>query len=232
MPTVKFRNQTGNVTIDGTYQNLALRTKGSITTAPTNIAGLSSVNLTLPCDQGVLAFRCPNPCAIMQVTYSGGNATYRISTTGGNSVVDYWHFDLPQYAAGPANWPKLIVRDPSNGRIIFDSRLNYMRVIDFIQLDINNNANPNPYSPNYVGKVPAIIQAKRAWLMLVEFLPGTPTIAVGGWTSSFVSTPSTQCNFYKNLGYYNFNDQPANSQGYPSAESTQSSYMVVDVSNF
>lgn len=234
MPTVRFRNSTGNVLIDGTYQNLAIRNKGSFTTVPTNIVGLSYFDLTVPCDQGVMAFRCPNPCAIFSVTYGAGTATYKFMTTNGNSLVDYWHFDLPQYTAAPANWPKLIVRDPSNSKTIFDSRLNYMRVIDFIQVDMNNDANPNPYSPNYAGKVPAVIQCKRAWDMRVEYLPGNPGTApaVGAWASSFVSTPSTQINVYKGLGYYSFADQPANSNGYPSTISTLSAFMVVDVSNF
>lgn len=233
MPTVRFRNSTGNVLIDGTYQNLALRAKGSITTTPTGISGFSQYYLTLPCDQGVLAFRCSSPCAIFGVTYSGGNATYQIATTNGNAVVDYWHFDLPQYTAGPSNWPKLIVRNPSTGAVVFDSRLNYMRVIDFIQLDAGDS-NANPLQPSYSGKTPAIIQSKRAWDLRVEYLPGVPgqQPAVGAWASSFVSTPSTQINVYKNLGYNSFSDQNPPSQGYPSALSTQSSYMVVDVTNF
>ncbi|RAU43418.1 MULTISPECIES: hypothetical protein [unclassified Pseudomonas] len=231
MPTVRFRNNTGNVLIDDTYQNLALRASGQVTTAPTNIPGLSQFFLTLPSDQGVLAFRCANPCSIFNVTYANGNATYQLCTTGGNAVVSYWQFDLPQYTAAPLNWPKLIVRNPVNGSLIFDSRLKYMRVLDFIEMSIDDG-NPNPYQPVYAGRLPAVIESKRAWNMVSQILPGTPTIAVGGYSGSFASTPSTQVNIYKNQEYYTYNDRPANSDGYPAASSYQSAYMIVDVSNF
>jgi hypothetical protein len=232
MPTVRFRNNTGNVLIDDTYQNLALRASGQVTTAPTFVPNLSQVFLTLPADQAVLAFRCANPCSIFSVTYANGNATYQICTAGGNAVVSYWQFDLPKYTGGPADWPKLIVKNPNTGEVIFDSRLRYMRIVDFIERSMVDS-NPDPYQPVYAGKTVAVVESKRAWNMVSQLVPGNPPYAVGGYSGSFASTPSaTQVNVYKNRGYYDYSEQPANSNGYPAGYSYQSSYMVLDVSNF
>ncbi|WP_120123394.1 hypothetical protein [Pseudomonas sp. LS-2] len=218
--------------IDGTYKNLAVRASGQVTTVPTFVPNLSRAYLTLPADQAVMAFRCANPCSIFSVTYSGGNATYEFCTAGGNAVVSYWQFDLPKYTAGPANWPKLIVRDPVTGEVVFDSRLKYMRILDFIERSMVD-ANANPYQPTYAGKVVAVVESKRAWNMVSQLVPGNPPYAVGGYSGSFASTPSnTQVSIDKNRGYYDFSEQPANPNGYPAGYSYQSSYMVLDVSNF
>lgn len=130
------------VTIDSTFRNLALRTKGiattSISTGFASYADFTASGLTMP----IIATKTTFGSAANVANLGNGNFSFRVYA--GNSVgtqVPYYIFDVPQPSSSHYG---LEVFD-GTGNLTFDAiGGKYLRVIDFIQMPADTS---NSYQP-------------------------------------------------------------------------------------
>lgn len=223
MPRLKVRNASNLLVIDEGFANLGLRSKGAFSVATAYVGQFRTGTLSIPSDQGILAFRCANPCCIVSQVKSGANMVYSFLAQG-DSTVEYWQFDLPSYATLYNTNAKLIFRRPSDGVKIFDSRTPYLRVNQFIQLPGTSGQS----SFGYEG-TPAIVQVKLGWTFIRQIIgAGGQTVV---WNSSFARTAAGTVTIDRNMTYFNsFDPNPNNF--YPRNESPESFYLIADVTNF
>lgn len=231
MPRVRIRNGNSALLIDENYANLALRQKGSVVTGAANSYGYSVATLTLANDQSVVAMRCASRCAIYNVTYGSGSVTYTFFCQGGGVTIEYWNFDLPKYSEFNPLFAKLIVRHPVTGEKVYDSRLRYMRVVNF-QYTNGGNSAPEVVNNYSADVLPAVVISNQSWSMRSERTgigAGSSTIvaqALGAFRTSGSTVTLTQL-----WVYANFTD--TNSSGtYPNSEMLDGYWMTLDVSNF
>lgn len=227
MPSFKIRNQNSNLVIDDSYANLGLRQSGAVSSVTAFTPSSYYVDVSLPSDQGVIAFRCTAPCMIVSSTRSGANMVYRF-VTATPVTVEYWHFDLSQYARLYNTPGKLIIRRPSDGRVAFDSRTPYMRVRQFLSW----GQIPGSTDFSYAG-LPAVVQVKRGWSINSALAGGggTGSVQIVVWVSSWANTNGGTVTV-KGQDYLNIADENLGTV-YPSNNfSEQTMYMVIDVSNF
>jgi len=227
MPSFKIRNTNSNLVIDHNYANLGLRTKGVVAATAVFTYNSKFVDLVLPNDQGVIAFRCTSPCMIVSSQQSGGNMVYRFVVSGGGANIEYWHFDLVKYSTLYNTPARLIIRRPSDGQVAFDSRTPYMRVRQFLSW----NQIPGSTDLSYAG-TPAVVQVKRGWSInraITGIPPGQTQFIV--WVSSWATTNGGTVNV-RGLDYMNINDTNPNAVYPDNNFSEQTMYMVIDVSNF
>lgn len=162
MPGFKLNRPDGSIAIDSNYFNLALREKGSavIANQPNpNTPGFRNLYMTLGGDQAIIAYRSASPVAMYQARKLGGAIEYVFCGMSEHQPItlDWWVFDLPQYAQQFANSGKMIVRRPTDGAVVFDSRNKYMKIMDFIHPE--NTAEQRRSYP----KLPAVIMTNRYW---------------------------------------------------------------------
>jgi hypothetical protein len=232
MAVARFRNANNVLTIDQDYFNLALRSRGVVTTGAVQPAsGCSFVTLTLPHDQSVLALNSASPVCVLYTAYGSGSVTYTLYAQGANVAIEYFNFDLPEYAAMNAADGKMIIRRPGDGRVAFDSRLPYIRVIDFVAQSLNDST-PNPYTTSYPGKKVAIIQAKRGYEVRSEVagVGPPPLLVVVAAVSSFFKATGSTATIYKGINYSSFNTT-TDFVTY-NTKSPEIFSIVIDVTNF
>ena len=172
MPGYRLRRQNRTVAIDTDYFNLALRQKGSVRTSFLSQSNsyVRAASITVATDQPVLAVRAPYPVCMTHSTNNGnGTTTFTLrafSTGDFDFDVEFWLFDLPKYGMMFASAGKFITRNPSSREVVFDSRMKYLKVQEFVVPSSNDETR------NY-GRYPAVVLCNRRWARLVQ--PMTPT---------------------------------------------------------
>ncbi|AIR90764.1 hypothetical protein [Pseudomonas cremoricolorata] len=151
----------GSVAIDADYFNLALRAKGSLSLASGGEQSLWWGTLSVQGDQAIIAYRAEHPVAVNRGVRKEGRFEYLFQGihSSGPIAVDWWLFDLPQYAQHFATAGKMLIRRPSDQQLVFDSRNKYLKVMDFVQEAAPEKA---PRRTLYAN-LPAVIMVNRAW---------------------------------------------------------------------
>lgn len=172
----RIRTPSGSLVIDGQYQNLALRAKGSSTTSgslfwvgpnSTVYYGVRTLQFSggsTPC----IAIRSIWPCFIYNQTYSNGVWTFTIfilSDSQGSGLIEWYLFDSPDYAGLYNTAYGVIVRNQYTGVKVFDSRCPYMRVLGIIAANRPQGMAEGQIFVNQTypaGKI-AVIQSQQAY---------------------------------------------------------------------
>lgn len=174
MPRFAVNRPDGTVAIDSNYHNLALRQKGRlvISNQPNgNTPHFRSGTLVVPGDQAIIAYRADAPAAMYRGFRSGGNYQYTFAGVKNAPInLDWWLFDLPQYALQFVSGGKMIVRRPTDGAVVFDSRNKYLKVMDFVVGD----------SRKSYPKLPATVMVNRAWVDSSNTSPIGPGVSQRG----------------------------------------------------
>ena len=162
MPGFRLNRPDGSVAIDSNYFNLALRQKGSLVLSNIPNPGTPSFKngaMTVAGDQCIIAYRSSHPVVIFTTKRNGGalELTFGGMSNKGNVSVDWWLFDLPQYALQYTAAGKMIVRRPSDGATVFDSRNKYLKVMDF--LSPTSTVTERRSYP----KLPAVVMSNYSW---------------------------------------------------------------------
>ncbi|MDR5778769.1 hypothetical protein QCE63_04900 [Caballeronia sp. LZ065] len=160
-------NANGYLQIDSTYANLALRQKGSfVSGGAASSTGWYKASLTVP--YGVTPLLAVRPssgmCSLISSSVSGSNITYLFYCSASAVTLSYWLFDSPAGIAGSGSYG-LIVNNASGVRV-FDSRMPYLRILDFI----NGSATGPTLSANY-GKTIAVVQTELWYAYSVSVPP-------------------------------------------------------------
>ncbi len=182
MPRFAINRPDGSIAIDSNYYNLALRQKGRLmlTSQPSgNTPHFRSETMTLAGDQAIIAFRAPKPVAMYRSFKTGNSFQFTFAGQSGDPIpVDWWLFDLPQYGISNQSGGKLIVRRPQDGTIAFDSRMSYLKVMDFVQ--------PTGPDRRSYAKLPATVMVNRNWVDSSNTSPIGPGVRQKGsgmvWT--------------------------------------------------
>jgi hypothetical protein len=166
----KLNRPDGSVAIDANYFNLGLRQSGSLVLSNTpnpNVPASKNGSITVSTDQAIIAYRASHPTALVVGKVSGGQTTFTFLgvNANGNISVDWWLFDLPEYAMSFSSAGKMIARRPQDGRVAFDSRKKYLKVLDFF-------AGVSGDLQKSYAKLPAVVMVNRAWGMSAQTMPG------------------------------------------------------------
>ena len=231
MPSAKFRNSDSALIIDESYANLALRQSGSFTSGGANAYGYSIATVTLAHDQSVLAIRPNGRVGIHHVTYGTGKITYTFWCLGSNVAISYWNFDLPKYSTYNSGFAKLIIRNPATGEVCFDSRLRYMRVLNFQIVQASSSA-PQMDQTYASGTVPAVIIANQPWAMRSERTGnGSGSVTIVAWALGTVYASGTSISIRPLESFASFSDTNLGN-AYPNSDMASGFWITVDVSNF
>ncbi len=162
MAGFKLNRPDGSVAIDSSYFNLALRQRGSLelSSIPNpGTPGFKSGGMTLAGDQPILAYRSSQPVVMFTAKKNGGMLDFSFGgiNQNGNISIDWWLFDLPQYAMQYASGGRMIVRRPTDGATVFDSRNKYLKVMDFVSPE-SIAAQRRSYA-----KLPAVVMSNYSW---------------------------------------------------------------------
>ncbi|MBF8781019.1 hypothetical protein IV505_14980 [Pseudomonas fulva] len=162
MAGFKLNRPDGSVAIDSNYFNLALRQKGSLVLSSVpnpNTPGFKTGTMTVAGDQAIIAYRCEQPVAMYSARKVGGAFEFIFggTNTSGSINVDWWLFDLPQYALQFASGGKMIVRRPTDGAVVFDSRNKYLKVMDFVEYS------STVFMRKSYPRLPAVVMNNRGW---------------------------------------------------------------------
>ncbi|PPU07826.1 hypothetical protein [Xanthomonas arboricola] len=133
---VRARPETGGIIqIDERYENLALKQKGTVTTAGLNSANPNSgIGLATVTVGGgntpLIAVSCPSFVGLRRRAQSGTTFTFDLVCESTNVPIDYYVFDTTDVAQMAFVMTKgARFRNPSTRKVAFDSRYKYMRVI-------------------------------------------------------------------------------------------------------
>ena len=227
MAGFKLNRPNGTVAIDANYFNLALRQKGSLVLS--NVPNASTPafkngGITVAGDQAIIAFRSDRPCALFEARRNGGTYSYVFAgqNANGNINVDWWLFDLPQYALQFATSGKMIVRRPGDGAVVFDSRNKYMKLLDFVQYA------SQVYARNSYPKTPAIIMNNRAWSQTAAAINGGNNTLVQ-MTSSMAYTEGNAVLFGGEITSLSIQDSQAPKFSYSGGKAD---FLVIDVQDY
>ncbi|WP_312400866.1 hypothetical protein [Stenotrophomonas indicatrix] len=144
----RIRSEDGSlVQVDPQYENLCLRDKGVVrteafgTNGASRNAGVATIQLS-GCNEPLLMVRCAGVFVGLRSRDKVG-ATYSWQLIASSPVVDveYWVFDTTNVAQMAFVTSKgLRIRNPDDGRVIFDSRYKYMRVLKWINTTMGTGA--------------------------------------------------------------------------------------------
>lgn len=138
----RIRNEGGSlVQIDPSYENLALKAVGSVVTTPfaSSGAGAAAGTATIQvggCNEPLLAVYCDAAfVGLRRREQSGTTYTWEIVASAPGVTVQYWVFDTTDVAQMQFVMSKgLRIRNPSNNRVVFDSRYKYMRLSGMVSV--------------------------------------------------------------------------------------------------
>ncbi|MCS3807791.1 hypothetical protein [Xanthomonas sp. 4461] len=133
---VRIRPEGGNIIqIDTRYENLALKQKGTVIAAGANAAnpnqGIGFATVTVGGGNSpLIAVTCAAFVGLRSRSQSGNTFTFELVCETANTAIQYYVFDTTDVAQMAFVMSKGVrFRDPATGRIAFDSRYKYMRVI-------------------------------------------------------------------------------------------------------
>jgi hypothetical protein len=221
----------GGIQIDQTYRNLAMRAKGSFSPGTAwNNNKWRFGQITVTGNTPVLAWRCNSPCAMVYATRAGASITYTFIVAATTGTVEWWLFDDPAF--GVATGPHGIrIRNPSNGVVVYDSRMKYMRVVGTLNGDFGALVAPN--NGSYAGGSTAVITGNAAYQYISNLVSqaGSPPFP---WTD-FVFYPMATVSG----GDVVWTVQQSDPVTHPASQAFQNgtqqnaySFLFVDVSNF
>lgn len=148
----RIRNEGGSlVQIDPLYENLCLREKGVVRTSAFGAsgaaanAGVATIQLA-GCNEPLLMIRCNGVfVGLRSRNQVGGTYTWQLITSSPVVDVEYWVFDTTDVAQMAFVTTKgLRIRNPNNGRVVFDSRYKYMRILSMINTAVGTGGQPYP----------------------------------------------------------------------------------------
>lgn len=134
---VRIRPEDGSlIQIDPTWECLAMKTLGSVVCPVNGSTGRGTITVG-GCNEPILAVRSNGSfVGILSKTQSGATFTWTLVTSVPGATVDYWIFDTTDVAQMAFNTTKgMRFRNSSNGRVLFDSRYKYMRILQMINMD-------------------------------------------------------------------------------------------------
>ncbi|MCD0280448.1 hypothetical protein JWH04_16180 [Xanthomonas melonis] len=143
---VRIRPEGGNIIqIDDRYENLALKQKGTVTAAgldpanPTSGRGFATVTVGGG-NAPLIAVACSSFVGLRRRAQSGSTFTFDLVCESANVAIDYYVFDTTDVAQMAFVMSKGVrFRNPATGRVAFDSRYKYMRVIGRIRTAAGTN---------------------------------------------------------------------------------------------
>lgn len=212
----------GTVVIDQNYSNLCLR---SFERFQINGSGqYATIQKAFTSTVGVVAFAEGN-VFVGNISRSGSTCTYTLTAVPGTWVKAYV-FDVSQYGQRYYDNPLGVrIRNPISGQIMFDSRIKYLKLVDFIQ---GEGTAGHSLNRQYPGRNIAAIQglAFATWFV-AGVSGGGPVFDVNVWASmrangnSFVTTQEqTQVN------------AAPPTVGPTSATQPHWNYLIIDVTDF
>jgi hypothetical protein len=169
MAIVRIKNQFNTTQIDERYSGMGLTGFGTVTLtsdpAPhpnPMIIGTVTVSGTLP----QIALACTIPVNVVNVTQSGSNWTFHLRAQAwANASVSYWIFDQAAQTTVPTSGPRLIVRNPTTGVVVFHSNMKPLRLVESVQMTPPSDSLTNSIESNYIqsrtvpgGRAYAVIQ--------------------------------------------------------------------------
>ncbi|SAK71373.1 hypothetical protein AWB80_03814 [Caballeronia pedi] len=173
-------NSSGNVQIDSTFKNLALREKGTLTSGGSEqgntgwyFASVTTAVGTSP----IIAFRSSAKCYLRYSAISGSQITYFFHCQGSGVAVQYWIFDDPSLATMSGNYGLQVFNNV--GSVVFDSRTKYMRVIDTLSSPGSITGDPidSGISRSYSG-TPAVVQGQLRYIISNNAVGTPPNVSV------------------------------------------------------
>jgi hypothetical protein len=139
----RIRNEGGSlIQIDPSYENLGLKTVGSVNTTQYSgsgagsLAGKATISVA-GCNEPILCvFSGSAYVGVQSRSQSGTSYTWEIVTSSPTVTVNYWIFDTTDVAQMAfISTHGLRIRNAANNRVIFDSRYKYMRILSMINTD-------------------------------------------------------------------------------------------------
>lgn len=129
------------IQIDPFYENLCLKTNGVVQTTSYFQASSATVQVA-GCNRPMIAVYCANAfVGVKSVTQSGNTYTWELVSNLVGAVINYWIFDTTDVAQMAFVTTKgLRIRNPNDGRVVFDSRYKYMRVQQFFSVNASVGA--------------------------------------------------------------------------------------------
>lgn len=174
----RIRNEGGSlVQIDPSYENLAMKTYGSVTSAQYSPTGAGSnvgkaTIIVSGCNQPILAVYCDGAyVGVQSRSQSGSTYTWEIVTSTPIIIVSYWIFDTTDVAQMQFSTTKgLRIRRESDSKVIFDSRYKYMRIVASVNTASTSSSDfPIPLTSGY-----AIALAYSGLYTVIAGGPQTP----------------------------------------------------------
>lgn len=223
-------NDAGFIQIDADYLNMELKSRGSGTIAPSNLANGGS-------QSSVLYVDVVGEAPLIAVISSGFTASYLVSRSGNsfrfaiyngenaNTSVEWFIFDNSSNE-GAGNSGMQIFN--AQGRLVFDSNKKYMRVLDYWQ-----NDDPSEQSRNYPGKRAAVVMCDYGYRFLVLNSPVDPGSSTKCMVQSFLDCTKNngQAVSLRSQATYT-NTYTDRLPGMQSMGEYPSRWLVVDVTNF
>lgn len=229
----RIRNANGSVQIDDSYQNLALRSKGTVVSGGNSTgAGWYAASVTLP-STVVVAFRCASACLLMSQIVNGSTKQVSFRTQGTGITVEWFAFDTADLGLSYGGSYGLRVRTKT-GAVAFDSRMKYMRIIGQIAGTSAQNA-VGTYTYG-AGQAPAVVQGPLCYSSQTVPLTGTGAgsdvkvqYVFFGLSASISGSAITLAN--SNTDGFLYEHAAKVPPGLDSQQATYS-YLVLDVANF
>lgn len=233
---LRVKNVNGFLQIDGTYSNLALVER--ITLSATNKAGgpnglIWFVTRDFPgYVTPTIAVSSTSTAVLWTGQMVGG--VFRVTFWAVNtSAFEVYVFDVASRGQRFNINYGLIVKNKTTGQIVFDSRMKYMRILDVIA-GSSNDGGFNVISRSYPGlqKVAVVQSIFWAW-SFHEVIPDSPTdpSAIAAIIASFMFKPAANSvRIESDYTYQNSNRLSSNPV--PNHYNPSFNYIVLDVSNF
>lgn len=225
---LKVVNSAGYVQIDSTFKNLGLRVKGSVVSGGSPTAsGWYQATITVPAGSTpVLAVRPSSGYATqISATTANGYITYTYYCSAAGITLSYWVFDDP-LLSGASGQYGLIVRN-SGGSTVFDSRIDYMRVLGVFSGTGDTTPIESGYSLNLPsGATPAVVQSQLRYRWTAQLIDNQTILAAFVAAAFSISGASVS-----------FSSQVINSFNAPNSTvinttpSNAYSYLFIDVTN-
>lgn len=234
---LRIKNVNGFLQIDGTYANLALVEK--LTLTATSVAGgpngrIYFVTRDFPgYTNAAIALSVPSSVA---VCWTGQliNGVLRVTfwaTT--QTPFEVYVFDVASRGQKfPINYG-LLVKNKTTGAVVFDSRMKYMRVLDVVSGKSTNGSFPTVDRNYPASKKIAIIQSIFWAWSFYQVIPNDPIDpdAIAVISASCISKPGSNAARFEQVQMYN-NSGRISSNPEPNTYCSSYSYIVIDVSDY
>ncbi|MFK0309738.1 hypothetical protein ACIQUF_00700 [Pseudomonas sp. NPDC090233] len=234
---LRIKNANGFVQIDGTYANLALVEKLTLT-ATSQAGGPNGIIYFITRDfpgytTATIALSMPNNVA---VCWSGQliNGVLRVTfwaTT--QNPFEVYVFDVASRGQRFAINYGLVVKNKATGAVVFDSRMKYMRVLEAVSGKSTDGSFPTTDRSYPALKKVAVIQSVFWAWSFHQVIPNDPTdpSAIATIAASCISKPSATMVRLQGVQTYN-NANRLSSNPVPNTYCSSYHYIMLDVSDY